>query len=133
MLTVKLCRNFFRKWVLANQRGERCFVTCDKNDTPNQKPQTYVCFEPKFLSFIGACSLQRSPFADIQRENTIVLIVEERIILKCAEQKCLKEKNTHTLISEKRHKINKFANYQHKTVRNSPAFDRHDFVPSQNR
>ena len=29
---------------------------------------------------------------------------------------------------EKRHKINKFANYQNIMVRNSPAFDRHVFV-----
>ena len=27
---------FIRKWVLANQRNERCF-TREKNDTPNQK------------------------------------------------------------------------------------------------
>ena len=33
-------------------------------------------------------------------------------------------------MSEKRHKINKFANYQNIIVRNSPAFDRHDFVSS---
>ena len=33
---------------------------------------------------------------------------------------------------EKRHKINKFANYQNIIVRNSPAFDCHAFVPSQN-
>ena len=30
-------------------------------------------------------------------------------------------------MSEKRHKNNKFANYQNITVRNSPAFDRHVF------
>ena len=32
---------------------------------------------------------------------------------------------------EKRHKINKFANYQKMIVRNSPAFDRHGFVASK--
>ena len=31
-------------------------------------------------------------------------------------------------MSEKRHKINKFANYQNIIVRNSPAFDCHVFV-----
>ena len=36
-------------------------------------------------------------------------------------------------MSEKRHKINKFANYQNIIVRNSPALDRHVFVPSQDR
>ena len=36
-------------------------------------------------------------------------------------------------MSEKRHKINKFANYQNIIVRNSPAFDRHDFVSSEER
>ena len=36
-------------------------------------------------------------------------------------------------MSEKRHKINKFANYQNIIVRNSPAFDRHVFVSSQDR
>ena len=34
-------------------------------------------------------------------------------------------------MSEKRHKINKFANYHNITVRNSPAFDHH--VLSQDR
>ena len=34
-------------------------------------------------------------------------------------------------MSEKRHQINKFANYQNIIVRNSPAFDRHVFVSSQ--
>ena len=36
-------------------------------------------------------------------------------------------------MSEKRHKINKFANYQNIITRNSPALDRHVFVHSQNR
>ena len=44
------------------------FFTCEKNHTSNQKPQRSVSFAPKFLPFIGACSLQR-PFADIQREK----------------------------------------------------------------
>ena len=34
-------------------------------------------------------------------------------------------------MSEKRHKINKFANYQNIIVRNSPAFDHPVFVSSQ--
>ena len=34
-------------------------------------------------------------------------------------------------MSEKRHKINKFANFQNKIGRNSPAFHRDDFVPSE--
>ena len=37
------------------------------------------------------------------------------------------------MMSVKRHKINKFANYQNIIVRNSPALDRHVFVPSQDR
>ena len=49
-----------------------------------------------------------------------------------AEGNCLTEKENHTL-SEKRHQINKFANYQNIIVRNSPAFDRHVFVSSQDR
>ena len=36
-------------------------------------------------------------------------------------------------MSEKRHKINEFANYQNKVLRNTPTFDRHVFVPSQYR
>ena len=36
-------------------------------------------------------------------------------------------------MSEKRHKINKFANYQNIIVGNSPAFNRHVFVASQDR
>ena len=40
ILTKKLCHRFFiRKWVLANQRSERCFLTCEKNDTSNHKSQ----------------------------------------------------------------------------------------------
>ena len=38
-----------------------------------------------------------------------------------------RKRNPYTM-SEKRHKINKFANYQNIMVRNSPAFDRHVFV-----
>ena len=34
-------------------------------------------------------------------------------------------------MSEKRHKINKFANYQNIIARKSPAFDRHVFVSSR--
>ena len=37
------------------------------------------------------------------------------------------------LMSEKRHKINKIANYQNIKVENSPAFDHHAFVSSQDR
>ena len=36
-------------------------------------------------------------------------------------------------MSVKRHKINKFWNYQNIIVRNIPALDRHVFVPSQDR
>ena len=36
-------------------------------------------------------------------------------------------------MSEKRHQINKFANYQNIIVRNSPTFYRHVFVSSQDR
>ena len=36
-------------------------------------------------------------------------------------------------MSEKQHKIDKFANYQNGIVRTSPALDRHVFVPSQSR
>ena len=46
---------------------------------------------------------------------------------------CLTEKENARTMHEKRHKINKFANYQNIIVRNSPAFDCHVFVPSQNR
>ena len=35
-------------------------------------------------------------------------------------------------MSEKRHEINKFANYQNILVRNSPAFNLHNFILSQN-
>ena len=49
-----------------------------------------------------------------------------------AEGNCLTEKENHTL-SENRHKLNKFANDQNMIVRNSPAFDHHVFVSSQDR
>ena len=75
-----VCRKFsYVKWVLANQRSERCFshvkkkiyvqsesrtmfFTCEKNDTSNQS-QRCASFAPKFPPFIGACSLQRPRFA----------------------------------------------------------------------
>ena len=41
-----------------------------------------------------------------------------------------RKRKPHTM-SEKRHEINKFANYQNIIVRNSPAFDRHVFISSQ--
>ena len=56
--------------------------------------------------------------------------------------KLLKGKSKKHNMSEKRHKINKVTNYQNQEplwllsniiVRNNPTFDRHDFVPSQNR
>jgi len=50
-----------------------------------------------------------------------------------AEENCLKGKSKPHTMSEKRHKINKLANNQNIIVRNSPAFDHHVFVPSQNR
>ena len=53
-------------------------------------------------------------------------------IPKSAKGNCLTEKENHTL-SEKRYKINKFANYHNIIVRNSPAFDCHVFVFSQDR
>ena len=43
-----------------------------------------------------------------------------------------RKRKPHTMF-EKRHKINKFANYQNIIVKNSPAFDRHAFVSSQDR
>ena len=47
------------------------------------------------------------------------------------EENWLKEKSkTHTM-SEKQHKINNFVNYQKIILRNNPAFNLHDFVPSQ--
>ena len=49
-----------------------------------------------------------------------------------AEGNCLTEKEKHTM-SEKRHKIIKIANYQNIIERNSPDFDRHAFVSSQDR
>ena len=42
----------------SNENCERCVFMCEKNDTSNQKPQRCVSFEPKFLLFIGPCSLQ---------------------------------------------------------------------------
>ena len=57
--------------------------TGEKNDTSNQKPQRCVSFAPKFLPFIGACSLQRprlkSCFADIQREKFFPQTIEKHL------------------------------------------------------
>ena len=47
------------------------------------------------------------------------------------EGNCLTEKGKPHTMSEKRHKINKFANYQNIIVRDSPAFDRHVFVSAR--
>ena len=51
-----------------------------------------------------------------------------------AEGSCLtnRKRKPHTM-SEKRHQINKLANYQNIIVKNSLAFDRHVFVSSQDR
>ena len=85
-----MSQSFKRKRFLANQRSERYFsyvkkndtsnqnrvrwfFTYEKNDMSNQRPQWCVSFAPKFLPFIGACSLQRPLFwsclTDIQREK----------------------------------------------------------------
>ena len=50
-----------------------------------------------------------------------------------AEENCLRKKSKTHNMSEKRYKINKFANDQNMIVRNSPAFDHHVFVSSQDR
>ena len=55
----------------SNRNRERCFFTCEKNGTFNQKPQMCVSFASKFPPFIGAFSMQRPRFANIQRETTI--------------------------------------------------------------
>ena len=54
-------------------------------------------------------------------------------ILNSAEGNCLTEKEKPHTMSETRHQINEFAKYQNIIVRNSPAFDRHVFVSSQDR
>ena len=41
---------------------KRCFFTCEKNDTSNQKPQRCVSFAPKFPPFIAACSAASHTF-----------------------------------------------------------------------
>ena len=50
---------------------------------------------------------------------------------KLCEGKLFKRRIEPHTMSEKRHKSNKFADYQKIIVRNSPAFDRHVFVLSQ--
>ena len=52
---------------------------------------------------------------------------------KLCEGKLFKRKSKPHTMSEKRHKINKFANYQNIMVRNSPAFDCHVFVSTEDR
>ena len=42
----------------SNKNRQWCFFMWEKNDTSNQKPQRCVSFAPKFLPFIGTCSLQ---------------------------------------------------------------------------
>ena len=59
--------------------------------------------------------------------------IQESLINMSLKGNCLTEKENARTMHEKRHKINKFANYQNMIVRNSPAFDCHVFVPSQNR
>ena len=46
----------------SNQNRERRFLTCEKNDMSNTKPQRYVSLTLKFLLFVGACTLQRPRF-----------------------------------------------------------------------
>ena len=43
----------------------------------------------------------------------------------------LKRKSKTQIMSEKQRKMNKFVNYQNIILRNNPAFNLHDFVPSQ--
>ena len=49
------------------------------------------------------------------------------------QRKLFNRKRKPPTMSEKRHKINKFANYQNIIVRKSPALYRHVFVSFQNR
>ena len=73
ILTEKLCRKFSNanefhpirgandllptlKSDKSNQNRKRCFFTCEKNDTLNQKPQRCVN-----IPLAGACRVQRPP------------------------------------------------------------------------
>ena len=47
-----------------NRNRERCFSTCEKNDTSYQKPQRCVSFAPKFPPFIAACSTASHTFKE---------------------------------------------------------------------
>ena len=44
-------------FILRNilEHRERCFFTCEKKDTSNQKPQRCVKFAPKFPPFLAGC------------------------------------------------------------------------------
>ena len=76
----------------SNQNRERCFFTCEENDTSN------VSFAPKFPPFIAACSAASHTFNETsltQRvflakkvknisETALVVFVSEILLVHCA-------------------------------------------------
>ena len=76
----------------SNQNHERCFFTCEENDTSN------VSFAPKFPPFIAACSAASHTFNETsftQRvflakkvknisETALVVFVSEILLVHCA-------------------------------------------------
>ena len=76
------------------------------------------------LKKIISCSTLRRPFLSSYTE---LYVAYSKL---CRGKLFNRKRKPHTM-SEKRHKIKKFANYQNIIVRNSPAFDCHVFVFSQ--
>ena len=55
--------------------------TCKKNDTSNQKPQSYVSFAPKFPPFIAACSAASHSFNEKSFTQRVFLAKKVKNIL----------------------------------------------------
>ena len=103
-----------------------------QNDSNEQITTTTECFVPwSNLKFTKVCS---KTLLNSSTHQWFLSAIRSYMlhIPNSAEGNCFNRKRKPQNMSEKRHKINKFANYQHKIVRNSPALDHHVFVPSQN-
>ena len=112
---------------MTYKRGTvKLFTFSFETDAPNIiscAPKIFSC-APKNLHLVA----QVLPNSNLNFEPCIRSYMLH--IPNSAEGNCFNRKRKPQTMSEKRHKINKFTNYENIIVRNIPTLDHHVFVPS---
>ena len=107
-----------------------------QND-PNKQITSTVLLKALYLEATLTLKFPRFAANTARKLNSLAVLISCTELYVAYSKLCRgklfnKERKPHA-ISEKRHKISKFANYQNIIVRNSRFFDRHVFVSSQDR